>query len=534
MMSEPYANTWKLAWFILRKDRTRIAVWIFAIVMFTTMIGAMLPELYPTGTERQMMAETMKNPAVTFMLGPGYGLDNYTEGAMMAHYMLAFTAVALGIMSILLTTRHTREDEEYGRIEIIRSLPAGPLSPLSATILILVVTNVIIFLAVAFGLYFLGYESMDLGGSLLFGASLGAVGIFFAALTGLFAQITANTRSTTGYSFGFLIIAYIIRGIGDVENETLSLISPLGLILRTQVYVNNYWWPIFVTLGVSAVLFGLALYLNSIRDLGSGFISIKPGKSKGSVFLSSPLGLSLRLQQAPIIAWIIGMFVLGASYGSLAGDLEGFVESSELIRQMLPNMKDFNLTENYTAMLMTVLSMMGTIPVLMHILKLRSEEKRGRTEHLFSGSVSRSSVIGSYTFVAIMYAIIIQLMSILGFWSAAHYSMEEPIPLDNLIKAGFVYLPAIWVMAGLAVLLTGFFPDLTGLIWPYLGFSFFVVYLGDLIELPDWMAKLTPFGHIPQVPIEEISFPVLAILALLAVGLIITGFIGYNKRDIKG
>jgi len=170
----------------------------------------------------------------------------------------------------------------------------------------------------------------------------------------------------------------------------------------------------------------------------------------------------------------------------------------------------------------------------MHILKLRSEEKRGRTEHLFSGSVSRSSVIGSYTFVAIMYAIVIQLMSILGFWSAALYSMEDPVSLNNLIKSGFVYLPAIWVMAGLAVLLTGFFPDLTGLIWPYLGFSFFVVYLGDLIELPDWMAKLTPFGHIPQVPIEEISFPVLAILALLAVGLIITGFIGYNKRDIKG
>ena len=36
------------------------------------------------------MAETMKNPAVTVMLGPGYGLDN-TDGAMMSHFMLLYS-----------------------------------------------------------------------------------------------------------------------------------------------------------------------------------------------------------------------------------------------------------------------------------------------------------------------------------------------------------------------------------------------------------------------------------------------------------
>lgn len=533
-MSGLFTNTGKLARLILRRDCIRISVWIISIVFFTIMIGAMLPELYPTSMERQLMAETMKNPAVTFMLGPGYGLDNYTNGAMMAHYMLAFTTVAAGIMSILLTTRHTREDEEYGRIEMIRSLPAGPLSPLAATISILIISNIILFLTVSFGLYSLGFESMDLDGSLLYGASLGAIGIFFAALTGLFAQLATNTRSTIGYSFGFLIIAYIVRGIGDINNETLSLISPLGLILRTEVYVNNYWWPVFVTLGISVILFGLALYLNSVRDLGSGFIPTKPGRSTGSRILSSPLGLSLRLQRTPIIAWVIGMFVLGVSYGSVAGDLEGFVESSEIIRQMLPNMKDFNLTENYTALLMTVLSIMGTIPVLMHILKLRTEEKRSRTELLFSTAVSRNSVIGSYTLVAVVYSLVIQLTSILGFWSAAVFVMEDAISFNTLLKAGLAHLPAIWIMVGLAALLTGFLPNMTGLVWLYLGFSFLVVYLKDLMKLPDWIARLSPFGHAPQAPIEEVRLPVMAVLTFTAIGLFALGFIGYNKRDLQG
>ena len=95
-MSRHYANTGILSLFILRKDRIRIPVWVVSIVGFTIFFAAMLPDLYTTGADRQIMAETMK-PAVTVMLGPGYGLDNYTDGAMMAHFMLLFTAVATGI-----------------------------------------------------------------------------------------------------------------------------------------------------------------------------------------------------------------------------------------------------------------------------------------------------------------------------------------------------------------------------------------------------------------------------------------------------
>ena len=121
-----------------------------------------------------------------------------------------------------------------------------------------------------------------------------------------------------------MIVEYIVRGIGDIGNGILSYFSPLGLITRSEVYVNNYWWPVFVLLLASGLVFVLSLYLNSIRDLGSGFISTKPGKIYASRYLSSPLGLALRLEQNSIIAWTIGMLVLGVAYGSLLGELEGF------------------------------------------------------------------------------------------------------------------------------------------------------------------------------------------------------------------
>lgn len=531
-MNKQFANTGILIPAILRRDRIRIPVWVVSIVIFTILIAAVLPDLYTTDTERHIMAETMKNPAITVMLGPGYGLDNYTDGAMMAHFMLAFTAIAMGIMGILLTTRHTREDEEEGRIEMIRSLPVGSLSTLTATFLILVITNIMLSLLTGIGLYSLGFESMDLGGSMLYGASLGAVGIFFTALTGLFAQLTSNTRATIGFSFVFLIVAYIVRGIGDVGYEVLSLISPLGLILRTEVFVNNYWWPVFVTLGISVIMFGLSLYLNSIRDLEAGFIPTRPGKENASKLFLSPLGLALRLQRTSIIAWLVGILILGSSYGSILGDLEGFIDSSDIIQQMIPQAEGYTMTERFVTMLMTVMSIIGAIPPLMFVLKLKSEENKGRTEHLLARSVSRNSILGSYTLIGLVAAPIIQLMSVLGLWSAAIFVMEDAISFNTLIKAGIVHLPAMWIMIGLAVFLVGFIPKLAGLTWLYLGYSFFVVYMGDMLQLPEWLSNLSPFGHIPQIPVEEINILSLVILTIISIVLIAAGFIGYNKRDI--
>lgn len=92
----------------------------------------------------------------------------------------------------------------------------------------------------------------------------------------------------------------------------------------------------------------------------------------------------------------------------------------------------------------------------------------------------------------------------------------------------------MWIMVGLAVLLIGFIPKLSSLTWAYLGYSFFVVYLGDMLQLPDWLAKLSPFGHIPQVPIEEVRLSTMVILIIIAILSIVAGFIGYNKRDIYG
>lgn len=529
-----FQHTDKLFLFILRRERIRLPIWLLALLFITILTANAFTDLYQTENERQAIAETMKNPAMIAMVGPGFGLDNYTAGPMMAHQMLLFTAIVVGIMSILLTTYHTRADEEEGRLELVRSHPVGRLANIGATIFAFSGVFVGLALLIGFGLATLQIDSIDLQGSLLYGTALGTTGIFFTAVTLLSAQFMESARGTVGLSISILLLSYLVRAIGDVRNEILSWFSPFGWVVRTEVYVSNQWWPVLLLLGFSIVLIVLSFILQSVRDLESGLIPSKLGRTRASHFLKGPLGLALRLQRISIIAWTIGMFVLGASYGSVFGDLESFFSENETIRQLLTAVKGESLTEQFLSMLMSVISMICTIPPLLFILKMKGEEKANRVEHFISHAVSRTRVIVSYLFISLFFSAFMLIVSIFGLWLSAASVTEEMISFSTMATAGIVYLPAIAVLIGITIFFIGFAPKFTSFIWLYLGYSFFVVYLGGIMKLPEWLKALSPFGHIPQLPVEEFDALSITVLLCLAMVGMCFGVIGYNKRDLQG
>lgn len=534
MSKQLYHRTGRLSSLILRRDRFRIHVWILSITALSLVTAKAFVGLYPTEESRQAVAETMVNPAMLAMVGQGYGLDNYTYGAMMAHQNLLYTGVAVAIMCILMVARHTRADEEEGRIEMIRSLPTGRLSNLSSTFTVLLGTNLLLSLVVGLGLYVLQIESMDLQGSLLYGAALGTIGVFFGVLTALFAQLSENSRGTIGFSFAALMISYLIRAIGDAGTEALSWFSPLGWVLGAEVYVNNYWWPIVLTLSVAILIAVYALYLNAVRDLGSGLLPSKPGRKHASIYLLSPLGLAFRLQRTGIISWAVGLIFLGLSYGSILGDIESFFEGVELIENMLSSTGGLSVAEVFVATLMSIIALISSIPVLMAVLKIKGEEGKNHTEHLLGRAVSRTRVLGSYYIISFVTGIVMLALAATGLWFAGNAVLEGGIEFSLLFSAAIIYLPAIWVMMGMAILIFGTAPKFTGFTWLYLIFSFIVVYMGNLLQFPEWLINLSPYGHIPQIPVDDMDFIKVIVMTVIAFIITIVGFIGYNKRDIGG
>ncbi|MDI9441425.1 MAG: ABC transporter permease [Bacillota bacterium] len=533
LKTQSWAGTFALARLVWRRDRARIPVWIAGIALTTILVALAYPGLFPTELERMIMSETMSNPALIAMAGPGYGLADYTIGPMFAHHMLLFTAIAAAIMNITEAVRHTRRDEEGGRIEIIRSLPVGKLANAGAVFLVLSLTNLAVGLVVGLGLAALRIESMGFAGSVLYGAVLAATGLFFAAVTVLFAQVTETSRAALGLSFGFLGIAYLLRAVGDISKEALSLVSPLGLVLRCQVYVNDYWWPILLMLGASVFIGALAFVLNLMRDLGAGLIAAKPGPARAGRLLRSTWGLAVRLQKPMLAGWAVAMLFLGLAYGSVFADLDKFFESSEMIRGMLPAIPGFSLTDQFTALLLLIMTMFAAVPALLMTLKLRGEEKASRLEHLLARAVSKGELLRGYVIISLLVAVLMQVLAALGLWMAASSVMESPFAFWPLFKGAVSYVPAIWIYVGIAALLIGFLPRYTGLIWAYLGYTFTVLYLGRLIKAPEWLVKLTPFGHIPNVPLETMPAGQVLVMLALALVFIWMGDDQFGRRDYE-
>ncbi|WP_330949379.1 ABC transporter permease [Virgibacillus sp. MG-45] len=534
MSNQMFKKLGTLIHFIWRRDRIRLFIWIAAITATTLGTASSFSGLYVNENERQLLAETMINPAMIAMVGPSTGLDNYTFGAMLAHQMLLFTAITVAIMNILFITRHTRADEEEGNIEMIRSLPTGRLSNLTAVLTVALISNALIMVIIGAGLPLLQIDSIDWNGSILYGAVLGATGFFFAAITTLFAQLSDNAKGTIGFSFTLLIVSYLIRAIGDVSNDTLSAFSPLGIILDTHVFVLNDWWPLAI-LGMLTVLIALcAVYLHAIRDLGAGFFPTKPGRVHASRWLQSPSGLAIRLQRTGIIAWAIGMYVLGASYGSVLGDLDTFFADNEVMQDFLAPIPGVSLTDQFISLLLTIMAMIGTIPVLLSLLKLKGEESKHRLESMLALPISRYQLLGSYFMIAMLLSIFMNLLAVLGLWSVGNTVLDNGLSLMTLIKSDIVYLPAIWVMVGVAIVLLGTTPKQTGFIWLYLTYSFIVVYMGDLFQFPTWMKKASPFGYVPQMPVEDMRVTPVLSLFVIAIIMMIAGFLFYRKRDLQG
>jgi ABC-2 type transport system permease protein len=104
--------------------------------------------------------------------------------------------------------------------------------------------------------------------------------------------------------------------------------------------------------------------------------------------------------------------------------------------------------------------------------------------------------------------------------------------LGELTVAAVLYLPACLVVCGLAVLLIGWVPRAASAAWALVALAFLVGWLGPLLGTPQWLNNVSPFTHVPTVPLDGVSLLPVVVLTLVAALLIGLGLIGLRRRDI--
>ena len=533
----PFAASRFLLGFILRRDRLRLPIWWLGMVGFVVLFVPGFEQLFMEGMEVQIMAEMMRNPAMVASVGPLFGEAPYSNGALFSAMMLLFSTIGVAVMNILLVSRHTRQDEEEGRLELVRALPVGRLAMPWAVLVYALLVNLTLALGVGLGMAAMGVATIDLAGGLVFGLSMGLAGLYFAALTAVSCQLSANNRTAVSMAFGVLLLAYILRAIGDVTPGAgaLSWLSPLGLALRSEAFVSNRLLPLGLLLLWALGLSALALVLHHRRDLGRGLVAERAGRDRAPASLASPLGLVRRLVRSSALIWAFALYVLAAMYGSVFGDLDAFFEGNEMLRMMVSfaSASGHSMAEQFISLLVVVMSLIALIPALQQLLRIAAEERTGNGEQVLARPVARVRYMGAFLVVSLLTSAVNQLIAALGFWSAGRAVGAEIPPLGTFVAALLALLPAIWLTLALGALLFALWPRRAGLVYVYLFYSFFSTYIGALAKLPEWFRKLTPFGYLPRYPVEPLApWTLLAMLALTAL-VIAAALVLYRRRDLS-
>jgi ABC-2 type transport system permease protein len=184
------------------------------------------------------------------------------------------------------------------------------------------------------------------------------------------------------------------------------------------------------------------------------------------------------------------------------------------------------LSEAFFAFMIYVLSQLITGVAIIAALRLRTEESSGRAEPLLTAPVSRVSWAGSHLLMAVVSpAIVLLALGIGGGLSSGN--------LGRVVLASIAYLPATWVLVGIAVALFGLAPRIAVAVsWTALGLFLFVDLLAEFKLIAD-ATFLSPYLVVPNVllPSSGSSFGLL-VVTLLAASLVAVGLLGWRRRDL--
>lgn len=534
-MAEKFSQ-WNLLFFqFLKRDWKKIVVWLLGLGLFSGGFVSAFEEL-SKGQGLVGMYHTMQNPAMIAMIGttPVSDAKAYTIGAMYANEMLLFCGLFAMVVAALHVISHTRKEEEQGLTELIRSFRVGRQANSLAVLLETFLINVVLGLFIGILMASFHATSIDLKGSLLFGASVALAGILGAVIGLLFAQIMPSSAGATGASLGFIGLLYMVRAVTDISNGDLSKLNPLSWTYLTYPFTKNNWSYLIIGFIFSLIIMLFSFYLEGKRDYNAGFLPEKEGRKNASRALLSIPGWYWRINAGMIISWLVGFAVMGAAYGSVYQDMQSFMEGNELIKQMFVHTGG-SLAESFTGTIMMVMVALVVILPVAILNKLFTEESSGRMSQLFSTKVSRLKLYGNSILLAIISGVAGVFISSACLGATAVSVMKEnaTMPIQEFFEAGFNLLPVVLFFASLAALCLGFAPKISKVIYAYLGYSFALSYFGGILDLPDWFSNTSALKWLPQLPVADFDFTRFVVISLISCGLFIVGFIGYNRRDLQ-
>jgi ABC-2 type transport system permease protein len=527
-----FTGTGQLARLALRRDRVLLPLWIALFAAVAGLSAAATVDLYPTVDSRMVAAVNINRaPSLVALYGRVY--DPTSLGAVALWKMAGFGTALVCALALVIVVRHTRAEEEHGRLELVGAAVVGRLAALTAALLVAVGACLGIGLLTAAALTATGLPP---AGSLAFGMAWASAGIVFSAVAAVAAQITRGARAAVGITAAALGAAYLLRAVGDAAGDGgvgwLSWLSPIGLAQQVRAFAGERWWVFAVLVAVAIALTGCAYALAARRDLGAGLIADRPGPSAAAPGLRSPLALAWRLQRGALLAWMAAFAVIGLVLGNLAANVGGLLDSPQARELITLIGGEKGITAAFLAAELGIMGVIVSIYGVQAATRLRSEETGQRAEPVLATAVSRTSWACSHLAVALFGTLALLLTAGLAAGIGDALQLGDTGRLWSVVAGALVQFPAAAILIGIVIAAFGLFPRATGAGWAALIAFALLGEVGPLLKLDQWVMDLSPFAHVPKLPGGEVAVASLLWLTAIAAGLIAIGLAGFRRRDI--
>jgi len=539
-----FTGTGRLVRLAIRRDRIQLPLWIAGTALFVPIVVASVRDRFPTEADRiEILRSAVGSPALLLFRTAPTGAS---EAAMIMFSFLTYAAVLAGFMSTLAVVRHTRQNEETGRSEMVGATIVGRHAGLTAALIVVAGANILLGALITLAL--IGY-GQPAGGSVGAGAGIAAVGIVFAGFAAIAAQVTQTSRAANGIAAAAVGAAYVVRGLGDVLGEVRpdgytmvsawpTWLSPIGWVTEMRQYEGDRWWVLTLPLVTFAASVALAFALTARRDVGMGMIPTRPGPAKATPGLLSPLGLAWRLQRGTLLGWGIAMAAYGATVGSLSETVGDALEDNQGTADTITKLaggSSADLMDAFFAAMMAIYGAMAAAYVVQALMRPRAEEAGGPAEAVLATGTGRLTWLASHLAVAVGGAALLLVVggAATGLVAVLSGSGQGGGQVADLTGASLVQLPAALILAGVAVAAFGLLPRFAiGLAWSAFAISLIVGQLGELLGLPQAVRDISPFTHVPAVPAASATAGPLIALTVVAVAFGAAGLALFRRRDL--
>jgi ABC-2 type transport system permease protein len=533
----------------LRDSRLALIIVAGLIATFLLSSGIAFGQAYTTIESRLELKALVSAlpPAMAGVYGNPFPSAIETLGGSIAWKTAASLGLMAALWSVLALSGTIASEVRRGSIEFVATTPLGKrriaLEKLFAHVtgmaIVVLVTAVCTYVAGTFGT--LPGDAISWTAAFGFALWVGVVALASGSIAFALAPFVGRGPSAA-IAGAVLLFGYFANGYQDAAPAfaPFANLTWWGWTVHHQPLVNQFDWTSLVPAVVlMIVLFAVGVVAFARRDLGSVQRIPWPRMPAFALGLGGPFSRSLGERLPLAFWWGIGIglmgFVFGAAAPSFSKTLQGL--SPDTLAMFKAAFPQIDLLSGAGAFLQIAFITFGLILAGFATATLvkgwASDETDGRLEVLLSTPLSRAAWVlrgglGLYAAIGMMTLVIMVAIGI-GSVSAGGADVTTPIIGTLVLGLYALALAGIGIAFG-GLVTTAFAGEIIALL---VILTFVIDTVVPALKLPDWVQQLALTAHLGHPMVGVWDWPGMGLLTVIAVGGLLLGTWGVNRRDVQ-